>query len=92
MWLIYIYTTSQTCEILKLFHTFVKDEVNILDLILYVKDNKLEYRSFRGPEHRRLMAPKLDLEVSIPSHPKLDQLKKKYGVAFQSLCEKWGQI
>ena len=45
-------TKLQKCENLKRFHTFVRDEVKISDWKLYVKDNKLEYRSFRGPEHR----------------------------------------
>ena len=36
-------------------------------------DGKLDYRSFTGPEHRKLMA-RIKLEELMPNHPKLSDI------------------
>ncbi|KAJ8032711.1 hypothetical protein HOLleu_26319 [Holothuria leucospilota] len=58
------------------FENFIHDVVGIYDWKFCIsKDGKLKYRSFHGPEHRKLLE-NIDLDILIPSHPKLLELKK----------------
>ena len=59
----------------KRFQTFISEKVKILDWKYYIKDGKIEYRSFRGPEHRRILQ-NIDLDFLVPTHPKLNDLKQ----------------
>ena len=59
----------------KRFQTFISEKVKILDWKYYIKDGKIEYRSFRGPEHRRILQ-NIDLDFLVPTHPKLNDLEQ----------------
>ena len=70
-------TTSKlkNSQHIKRFQTFINDTVGICDWKFFIsKEGKLDYRSFRGPEHRRLLK-KIDLDHLIPSHPNLEGWK-----------------
>ncbi|XP_038068362.1 uncharacterized protein LOC119737819 [Patiria miniata] len=56
------------------FQEFIHDKVGISDWKFYINNGKIEYRSFRGPEHRKILK-NMDLESLIPNHPKLDEWK-----------------
>ncbi len=67
------------------FKAFVK-EIGICDWYFSVKDGKLHYDSFTGPEHRRIMS-KINFDDLIPDHPKLDVIKSSWS-NFASLMDK----
>ena len=68
-------TNIEKCGHLQRFCKFINDVAKITDWNFYVNDGKLQYRTLRGPEHRKLMN-QIDLDFLIPSHPKLKNLKK----------------
>lgn len=45
--------------------------MELSDWKFYIKDSKIESRSFTGPEHRRILH-KIDLDTIIPHHSKLE--------------------
>ena len=58
---------------LERFRKFIED-IGISDWFFMVKNGKLEYDTFTGPEHRMIMA-KIQLDTLIPEHPKLEEIK-----------------
>ena len=61
------------CKHLQQFQKFI-ESIGIHDWKFYVKDGKIVYDSFTGPEHRKIMA-KTDFDTLIPNHPKLAAIK-----------------
>ena len=78
----------KTCRHLNRFEKFVK-EIRINDWNFWIKDGKLEYDSFTGPEHRRIMA-KINFQELIPDHPKLNLIESLWS-RFGSLMDKLDQ-
>lgn len=70
----------------KKFQVFISDQVKILDWKYFIKDGRIEYRTFRGPEHRRILQH-MDLDFIIPTHPKLNSLKKLWKTFSNLLTE-----
>ena len=63
----------QNCTNLMRFQDFIK-KLGIHDWRYEIKDSKIQARSFTGPEHRRILT-NINLDLLIPDHPKLTQLK-----------------
>ena len=63
----------ENCNNMMRFQNFIND-LGISDWKFIVNDNKIETRSFTGPEHKRILS-NIDLDKLIPNHPKLDDIK-----------------
>nr|XP_054750436.1 LOW QUALITY PROTEIN: uncharacterized protein LOC129256207 [Lytechinus pictus] len=61
------------CQHLQRFKQFIEN-VGIPDWKFFISDGKLNYDSFTGPEHRRIME-NINFDTLIPDHPKLSGIK-----------------
>ena len=68
----------ENCDNLMRFQQFIK-KIGITDWIFIVRDSKIETRSFTGPEHRRILE-NIDLELIIPNHAKLGNIKRIWAI------------
>ena len=73
---------------LQRFREFIEG-IGISDWFFTVKDGKLAYDSFTGPEHRRILS-KIDMQELIPNHPKLCNVKSSW-TSFASLMDQLNQ-
>lgn len=67
-------TVLDNCNNLLRFQNFI-GTIGISDWKFYIKDSKIESRSFTGPEHRRILH-QIELDTIIPHHSKLEGIKQ----------------
>ena len=76
------------CTHLQKFQNFIQ-EIGIRDWHFFIKDGKIDYDSFTGPEHREIMKS-INLDQLIPNHPKLEGIKSLW-TKFESLMAQLNQ-
>ena len=76
----------EKCTNIMKFQQFIHS-LNFRDWNFGVKDGKLHYRTFTGPEHRKILE-KIDFDLLIPNHEKLDQIHQVWS-SYRTLSKLW---